>query len=289
MTAPKTGTPGNQTAAWENPLIPNKKLRALYTAMVELRMLEEFAASRAPRSRGKALHRIARGEEGCRVSTALDLKPGDLTSDSTDRLATAFLRGTKLSALLQSNQAKEGSAAPANPNRLPSLPDAPARLHVAMGASLALKRQKQHLLTIAYVYSDELTLTQWKPVLRFAGAQVLPIIFVVQAGVARSKGTMKPGQLSLASSVCGVPGIPVDAADPVALYRVAQESTLRARAGGGPVLIECVSFELPGRKAAPDDPILTMRQSLLHRGLVDETWLTSVESRFQRQLRAAAG
>jgi TPP-dependent pyruvate/acetoin dehydrogenase alpha subunit len=122
---------------------------------------------------------------------------------------------------------------------------------------------------------------------RFAGAQALPVIFVVQAGAAGNKAAGRPGQLSLASSACGVPGIPVDAADPVALYRVAQESTLRARAGGGPVLMECIPFRIAGSRAAPADPIITMQQFLLHRGIVSEAWLRNVEDRFGRRLNFA--
>ena len=81
--AQKRDTPGSEMeaapVAGENPLIPNKKLCALYTAMVELRLLEEFLALKRRPKVGSAGG--TRGEEGCRVSTAIDLKPGDLTSD----------------------------------------------------------------------------------------------------------------------------------------------------------------------------------------------------------------
>jgi TPP-dependent pyruvate/acetoin dehydrogenase alpha subunit len=80
----------------------------------------------------------------------------------------------------------------------------------------------------------------------------------------------------------------VDAADPVALYRVAQESMLRARAGGGPVLMECIPFQLPGKRTESADPILTMRQFMLPRGVATEAWFQSVSNRFAARLKAAS-
>lgn len=259
--------------AWENPLIPNKKLCALYTAMAELRLLESHIA----RQRVKASARIhtAPGEEGCRASTILNLEPGDLTSDPHRTVSTSFLRGSKLRGLLD--------AAPAS--ELPTFDDTVARLHLALGAALAIKSANPTRLVLAYVHNGDLMLAQWKPILRLAATSVAPVIFVV---LPSDDSAIKPGQLSLAASTCGVPGIPVDASDPVALYRVAQESLLRTRSGGGPVLIESIPFHLPGSKSPPADPIVTMKQSLLHRRIVDEKWLRQVESRFSKRLAAGA-
>ena len=158
-----------------------------------------------------------------------------------------------------------------------------------MGATLGLKLKQRHLLTVAYVDRGELSLPEWKPILRFAGAHALPTIFVVQGAAAGNRTAARPGQLSLASSACGVPGIPVDAADPVALYRVAQESMLRARAGGGPVLMECIPFQIAGKKSAAADPIATMKQFLLQRKIVSEAWCGEVAARFQNRMKTAGG
>jgi TPP-dependent pyruvate/acetoin dehydrogenase alpha subunit len=273
---------GGEPVAWENPLIPNKKLRALYVAMVELRLLGEHFAQRKRRPVGHL--EAVRGEEGCRVSTTFDLKAGDLTSDGAAGVATSFLRGAKLADVIRG----ENGA----PGQLPVVAETTVRLHLAMGAAVVLKASRstpksvtpksKGALLIAYVHRDELAVTEWKPLLRFAAEQVLPMIFVVLPGAAQKNA----GQLSLVSSKCGVPGIPVDAADPVALFRVAQESMLRARAGGGPVLMECIPFHVAGKKAEPADPIRTMQEFLLHRKIVDEAWLQGVANKFAARLKA---
>ena len=228
---------------------------------------------------------MVRGEEGCRVSTSFDLKSGDLTSEGSSGVATSFLRGAKLADLVHrastsgTNKATAGDA----PGQLPALARTVDRLHLAIGAALALNATRKSALLIAYVDTGEATLAEWKPLLRLAAEQMVPMIFVVLPGVSQKNS----GQLGLVSSKCGVPGIPVDAADPVALFRVAQESMLRARAGGGPVLMECIPFQLAGRKAVVADPIQTMQEFLLHRKIVDEAWLNGVQTRFLARLQAA--
>ena len=70
----------SETEPQENPLVNNKKLRQMYLAMIEARMLDEHIA----KLQRKAKTRInsTRGQEACRVSTAIELVEGDLVSDS---------------------------------------------------------------------------------------------------------------------------------------------------------------------------------------------------------------
>ncbi len=298
-TAPPAATAESSSAAapaWENPLIPNKKLRGLYTAMAELRLLGSYPGSSSLGAIGASASRARNrkspplsvpGEEGCRAGTILTLNPGDLTSDPGRGLATAFLRGADLAKLLALSLQHRGPQ-PLFPGQLPALPDHADRLHLALGAAFALRtggRASQAPLTLAFCYGADLNPKQWSTLLDTASAHALPLVFVVLPNRGSGSGLASPGRLSLFSSTRGVPGIPVDADDPVAIYRVAQESTLRARAGGGPVLIECIPFRLAGRKTATADPLITMRQFLLHRRIVNEDWLREIEDRFVARLR----
>jgi TPP-dependent pyruvate/acetoin dehydrogenase alpha subunit len=281
MAVKSTAAPAAEpTTSWENPLIPNKRLRELYAAMVELRLLEQHIGKLQRSLRSSARLYLHPGEEGCLVSTVLSLNPGDLTSEPSAGIAIRFLRGAGLGTLF----ALKASPAKDVPGEIPAIADTAARLHVAIGAALALAARKKGSLAVAYVHAGDLTSPHWKPILKLAAANAAPVLFVVLP----SEDAAKPGQLSLASTACGVPGIPVDAADPVALYRVAQESMHRARAGGGPVLMECIPFQLPGKPAPPADPILTMQQFLLPRGIANEAWFQNVADRFAARLKAAS-
>ncbi len=279
--AKKTESPAVEIP-WENPLIPNKRLRELYTAMAELRLLEEHIAILQRRAKPASRIEINPGEEACRVSTVLSLLPGDVTSEPAPGLATRFLRGTKLSEILHS--ATPAVSTPRlDSTELPFALDPERRLLLAIGAALALAARKKGPLVAAFIYPGELALPEWKPIFRLASAHAAPVLFVA---LPASGVSPKHGKLAELSTSVGVPGIPVDAVDAVALYRVVQESMVRVRAGGGPVLMECIPFQIPGQDPQPTDPVLAMRASLLHRKVADDAWFASVEFRFTARLKA---
>ena len=132
------------------------------------------------------------------------------------------------------------------------------RLLLALGAASALRLRGGGDVVLAFAGADELTAAQWRAVLGRAATQALPVVVVALAG-------KRPGWLSSHAQGLGVPGIPVDAADAVALSRVLQESIVRARHGDGAALLEPVPWTV-GR---PVDPLRSMRQLLERRGLRD--------------------
>ena len=102
------------SAAHENPLIPNARLRQIYLAMMQARMLEKAlpAARRVHAAAGYATG-IA-GMEACLVSAAVDLGPGDLVSDALCGGVVEYLRGMGLGWVLraESKKVKRGAQGP---------------------------------------------------------------------------------------------------------------------------------------------------------------------------------
>jgi len=293
-------------AAWENPLIPNAKLRQIYLAMTRARLV----ANALPRSRrGTTL-----GLEACLGSTSVDLAPGDLVSDALAGPVVEFLRGAKLDAVLRRGEAKGarkrdgagrseadcGSAA-----RLPGVLGFQKRMLAAIGAAGALKAQAagariqaraqgaaatQSGGVVVYVRAGEAPKALWRSALTFVAEQQLPIVFVVLPAVqtpgGRAPARSKDGMNTLAVS-CGVPGIAVDADDAVAIYRVAQESIGRVRIGGGAVLMECVRFIVKGgagKSKRANDAISGIEDSLLQRRVVGRNWMEREAKSFRKRL-----
>jgi len=277
----------SETAPYENPLVPNAKLRQIYTAMVETRLLDEHIAKLQQKAKGP--HRLysTSGQEAVRVTTAIDLQSGDLVSADQMTVTMDYLLGAKPSALLQDFISKSSGTKARTATETKRLitgrllpwiegeDDTSDRLKSALGAALALKTLMQSKVVLVYVDAAEMPKKSWKPILAIAAKLNLPIIFVVLPRMGRKNGN--------AASVCakarsaGVPGIPVDANDAVALYRVAQESFGRTRGGDGPVLIECISRRIKGQRTdEPDDPILQMKDFLIGRKVCDEDWANHV-------------
>ena len=294
----------SETELQENPLIPNKKLREMFVAMVEMRVLEEHVSGlTSGTGRGvKGRRRLVstKGEEACRVSTSIDLEPGDLISDAQAGVAMELLAGTKADALLKhvaevaAGEKQHGvlSSEDGVARLLPWIDDVGDRLRMAMGAASAFKTLKQRNIVVVYVGHGEVSKGLWRQVLPLASRLELPVIFVVlPEGLDRTSGKKKKdgaGSISAKARSCGVPGIPVDASDAVALYRVAQESLGRTRSNGGPVLVECVAYRLEGeRKAAWVDPLVQMKEFLLWRKVCKEAWLHRTGDGLRRQIAKA--
>lgn len=188
--------------AFESPLIPHARMRALFRALVEVR----------------ALKTIPRNLEAPYVATAIDLHLGDLTLPSPSTALLAHIRalaGTHSKTQLR----RTVSALKLESNGPTSTLD---QLLVAAGAALALKHAKS--VVIAYLPQQSLSAADWKRLV--AVAADLPLIVVSLSGPTRP--------------IASIPVIPVDAGDVVALYRVAQESIGRARTLGGLVVIDCI-------------------------------------------------
>ena len=98
-----TAKAADKKVAWENPLMPNARLRQIYVAMMQARVLARTLPSRRR-------DRATLGNEACLVSPAIDLGAGDLVSDALGGGTIDFLRGAKLAGCMQSTG--EGSLSP---------------------------------------------------------------------------------------------------------------------------------------------------------------------------------
>lgn len=257
-------------SSYENPLIPNARLKQIYLAMVRARM---FARALPARRRGG----WTPGLEACVVSTSVDLGPGDLVSNAFGGEVVEFLRRVKPTK-------RGGVVAECGAARvLPAVTGTAERLWAAVGAAAALKAAGQATgqagVVVAYVLPGEASAALWRKVLGFAAEQVLPIFFVVLPG---ARGA-KVGSVCALAHECKVPGIPVDGEDAVAIYRVAQESIGRGRIGGGAVVMECVPFVVSGAKKS-DDAVAGMERYLLQRGVVTKGWMEREARGFARRL-----
>jgi TPP-dependent pyruvate/acetoin dehydrogenase alpha subunit len=286
----------SEKGTYENPLVPNGKLRQMYVAMAEARVLEEHVAGLQRRLKGAKGRRKVdsiRGQEACRVSTAIDLGPGDLVSDSQIGVVMDLLTGAKVSSLLRRvaalHSGKKTTDLKSNGASGPMLPwidDAGERLRMAMGAALSFKTLGRANVVVAYVRHGDVVKRVWRKVLELAGRLELPVIFVVLPSV---KGERRDGMKNISAKTAqwGVPGIPVDAGDAVALYRVAQESLGRTRGGDGPVLIECVAHRIEDSVGdASGDPLVQMREFLLGRKVCTKAWVEGAGEGLRRRLAA---
>jgi len=127
----------------------------------------------------------------------------------------------------------------------------------AVGASLASQLRKEKDIAITYFGDGGTSENDFHTGLTFAGAMKTPTVFICTnnqfaISVPTSKQT---GAERIADKAIGygMPGIAVDGNDTLAVYAATHEAVERARRGGGPTLIECVTFRM-GPHSSSDDP-----------------------------------
>ena len=242
-------------------IISNEKLLQLYAAMVKCRALEERVQILFPHSKltGK---RGAVSQEAVAVGVAIDLLPQDTVAASPGDLIVNFIQGEPLNKLFARLTARAVRPSPA------------AQFKRASNAAQANKAAKNGKIALAFSSNG----SGFSPAaLKAANDRLLPILFVRQTRLLAEppRGNKQTGP----AEICGIPVIPVDGSDVVAVYRVATEAITHARKGNGPTLIDCIFEPSEAR-----DPLLQMETYLTRKGLFSEEGKHQVAAVFKREL-----
>jgi 2-oxoisovalerate dehydrogenase E1 component alpha subunit len=142
--------------------------------------------------------------------------------------------------------------------------------------------------------------------LNFAAVWKAPVVFFVQnngyaISVPLSKQTAAPA-LAYKGIGYGVPAMLVDGNDAAAVYAAVQRAVTSAAGGGGPALIEALTYRIEAHTNADDatryrdqeeveewlarDPLTRIRQHLAARGLLDESAVSALEAEAEAEAAA---
>jgi TPP-dependent pyruvate/acetoin dehydrogenase alpha subunit len=173
-----------------------------------------------------------------------------------------------------------------------------AGVPVAVGLALAARQQGSDRVT-AVCFGDGATNTgSFHEGMNLASVWQLPVIFVCQnnlyAEMTPIAATMNIDEVRKRALAYDMPGFRVDGNDPEAVYRAAKEAVERGRSGGGPTLLECVTYRFKGHyhadamryipsgelaEAEKKDPIPAYRTRLLEGGVFKESELQDIDDR----------
>lgn len=293
----KTLNPNGETAAPQPfSLISNEKLLAIYAAMLKCRLLEQAATELFQHGKiDSDLHGSA-GREASAAAGAIDLEPKDTLCLAAGDWLPAFVKGvppeTLFRMLATAKSVQDGSAAIDEEHRnivLPSKDEVQAEI-AAEKADAALGT-KDGAIVMAYISPTAMAMKPWQKIIATAGSKNLPMIFLRY--VDEGSEPVRTGATAKASRPAalyqGVPSIAVDAFDPVAIYRVAYEASVRARQRRGATLVECTlhsGSRAPGQAAA-GDPVVAMETYLKSKGIEPEGHNRQVVAAFHRDLDLA--
>ena len=125
------------------------------------------------------------------------------------------------------------------------------------GLAYAIKYRRKKQVAMTFFGDGATSEGDFHEAMNFSAVFQVPVIFVVQnnhwaISVPRSRQTHSQ-TLAQKALAYDMPGLQVDGNDILAVYAAAKEAVDRARAGGGPSLIECVTYRMSMHTTA-DDP-----------------------------------
>jgi pyruvate dehydrogenase E1 component alpha subunit len=131
------------------------------------------------------------------------------------------------------------------------------QLPQAMGAAWAAKLRRDPVAVVAFLGDGATSAADFHHAMNFAAVFRAPVVFVCQnnhwsISVPVSRQTASP-TLAIKARAYGMPGERVDGNDAVATHAVVGAALARARGGGGPSFVECVTYRL-GPHSSSDDP-----------------------------------
>lgn len=246
-------------------------LRKLYASLLRCRLVQERVRD-SPAADG---YDVAIGREAIVAGATANLGIGDMLAVSPRNLGALVAAGAPLAALFTSN-GQPLSAAGTFTSEDP----------FNWGAGIALAHRLEHKQNVvaAVAAQPAPSLDTWHDALKFAAAHQLPILFIIENGVATAIPAAGESPhldpISFFAREYGFPGIVVDGNDVVAVWRVVQESVHRARYGSGPTLVDC-------RTDATRDPLAHMEHYLRKRDAWEDGWNRQLQAEITAALDEA--
>jgi pyruvate dehydrogenase E1 component alpha subunit len=291
-------------------------LLRMYRKMLEAREFEEqlyylFLTGTMPGT----MHQ-ATGQEGVAVGVMSALRPDDYITSTHRGHAHCVAKDVSINDMMAEMFAKrEGSCrgmggsmhlTDFNKGMLGAFAIVGAGIPIAAGAALSARVRKSGQVAVSFFGDGAVNEGTFHETLNMASLWKLPALFVIEnnqyaLSMTVAESSAQP-ELHCRACAYDMPGLRVDGNNVVEVYRAATEAVIRARAGDGPTLLECVTYRVRGharfeQSAYRDaqeverwkqvDPIERLGAALLRDGLATEAQLETIRAEVVEALEDA--
>ena len=240
-----------------------------------LGMYRNMMITRGVEERGHILYRqgkipgsfyTGRGNEAAAVGVATAMGSDDVGAPLHRDMGVHITRGVEPWRIFAQymgradgpTKGRDGNVHMADPNLglIAMVSHLPAMLPVAVGAGLAFRIREEPRVALAWFGEGASARGDTHEGMTFAGTRQLPVLFICDNN---QWAYSTPSHLEYATEhvadraqAYGFEGVVVDGTDILAVYREASRAIEKARAGGGPTLLECLTLRMEGH-AVHDD------------------------------------
>jgi pyruvate dehydrogenase E1 component alpha subunit len=306
----------NGSRAGINDDIGEKMRLTMYRMQVEIRESEQRAFDLFLQNLVKGTSHLSLGQEAVATGFAAAMKPGDLSFCTYRGHAHTLARGVPIEKVLgelmqRDNGLMRGKGGSMHLTSVEhgvmgSYAIIGAHLPIACGAALRAQYRGDSDVTVCFFGDGTTNIGAFHEALNFAAVWKLPVIFVCENNLYMEYtpiGDVTAVEHPAAdrASAYGLERIIVDGNDADAVYRAAISAYDKARAGGGPSLIECMTYRHSGHSRAdpakyrPDgelekwkerDPIKLYRERLKQFGIADDV-IAGIDADVMRRVNEA--
>ena len=243
------------------PELDHATLLDLWRRMVRIRHFEERVHEETMAGRTEGYTHTAHGEEATAVGVIALLRPDDwFTSTYRNHhhgiardIPLAAIAGELLGKVTGVCGGKGGSmhAADQDAGMIGGMGIVAAGLPIAAGAAFAAQRLGQDRVAVSFFGDGAVHQGAWHEALDFAALLSCPVIFVCENNLYAETTAvdyhLNATSVAAMAAPYGIPAAQVDGMDVFAVRRAAETAIARARAGGGPSLIEAMTYRYGGQ------------------------------------------
>jgi TPP-dependent pyruvate/acetoin dehydrogenase alpha subunit len=241
-------------------------LVSIYRSMLLMRGIEERGHTLYKQGKIPGSFYTGRGNEAASIGVATAMGPDDVGIPLHRNVGVHLVRGIESWRVLANylgrsdgpSRGRDGNIHLGDLERgtISIVSHLPAMLPVAVGCALAFRIRGEERVALAWFGDGSSARADTHEAMNFAGVRQLPVVFVCDNNqFAYSTPTHLEyacEQIADRAAAYGFQGVTVDGTDVLAVYHEAARAIEKARAGGGPTLIECVTLRMEGH-AAHDD------------------------------------
>lgn len=291
-----------------DPKLPKNDLLKLYKTMRASRALDQRSLQMQRQGRVGTVAPCL-GQEAASLGIAFALQQDDWMVPAFRENAGMLWRGWPMvSAFLFWGGHEAGSIPPEGVNDLPLCIPVATQCPHGMGIAWGMKLRKTKNVCATFIGDGGTSAGDFHEAMNYAGVYKLPLVMVVQnnhwaISLPREKQTAS-ATIAQKAMAYGMDAIQVDGNDMLGMVVAAQEAVERARNGGGPTLIEAMTYRLAQHTSADDpqryrnpaeaeawqkcDPLPRFAKYLRATGVLDDKLEKLFDEEIDRELNVAA-
>ncbi|MCO5293738.1 MAG: pyruvate dehydrogenase (acetyl-transferring) E1 component subunit alpha [Homoserinimonas sp.] len=296
--------PPKQRKGFELPSI--ETLSLIYRKMVVARRWDTQVTALTRQGR-LSTYPSARGQEASELGTVIAMRPTDWLFPTYRDSIAVLTRGVPTAEILTSFRGDWHCGwDPHEYSTAPQVTPLATQLLHAVGLATAAKLKGDPIAAVTFIGDGATSEGDSHEAFNFAGVWQAPTVFVIQnnqfaISVPYSKQT-RARMLADRAVGYGIPGFHVDGNDAAAVYAVVSSALERARSGGGPTMIECLTYRTEPHTNSDDpsryrnskevdawrakDPIERLERYLLSEGALTDADRESINAEAEEGARA---